>query len=132
MDAPENEQVHELVAAWFRALDRHASIDECASMLAIRNLRMHFPDADVHDTDQFREWYERVCRTYFDEQHTTQKVVIESAANDEVRVTVVVRWQASTRDVARGNAPAARQGGDPKMEPSEVNKKFLWLGNRGL
>ena len=43
------EQIHEFAAAWFRALDVHAPIDECLSMLTDDKLYMHFPDGEIHD-----------------------------------------------------------------------------------
>ena len=102
INAIKPEQIHEFAAAWFRALDVHAPIDQCWSLLSDDQLQMHFPDGDIQDFVTFRKWYERVTNLFFDEEHVILKLEVQSASEDRVDVTVVVGWQASW-----WNAPAA-------------------------
>ena len=89
------ESIEQFVAAWYHALDIHAPIQECRRMLADKDLNMHFPDGDIRDFGSFQKWYERVINLFFDEKHTIQKIEVRSATDDQVDLSVVVRWQAS-------------------------------------
>jgi hypothetical protein len=88
------ERVREFVEAWYRALDEHAPIEACWSMLADEGLRMEFPDGDISDFDSFKTWYDRVTHLFFDENHVVQ-TVSTAIAGDRAVVDVVVGWQAS-------------------------------------
>lgn len=63
---------------------------------------MRFPEATVRGHAEFREWYEGVVRTYFDEVHTIRELAV-TTAGDRAEVKVVVNWQART-----WTPPAAR------------------------
>src|SRR5262245_47000741 len=89
------DDIAEFAAAWYRALDVHAPIKECRSMLAADSLNMHFPDGDIRDFASFQEWYEAVTNLFFDEKHTVQKIDIRGSTENQADLTVVVRWQAS-------------------------------------
>ena len=89
------EQIQEFATAWFRALDVHAPIGQCWSMLSDDHLQMHFPDGDIQDFVTFKKWYERVTNLFFDEKHAIRKLEVQSATEDRADVTVVVGWQAS-------------------------------------
>lgn len=91
------DQMASFVAAWYSALDFHAPAADCCKMLADEGLRMHFPDAEIHNLDAFRKWYEKVINTFFDEQHTVNKVQ-SKIMGDHAEVDVVVGWQASWRE----------------------------------
>jgi hypothetical protein len=82
------------VAAWYRALDNHDSIDEVYKLLAGEGLNMQFPDGDIRDYDSFKRWYDRVTNLFFDENHYVQSVKAE-IAGDQAIVHIVVGWQAS-------------------------------------
>ena len=88
------QQIREFAAAWFLALDQHAPIEQCYSMLADDGLRMKFPDGDIHDLPSFATWYKRVTNLFFDENHTVQ-TVDASIEGNQAKVRVVVGWQAS-------------------------------------
>jgi len=87
-------QIGSFVAAWFLALDQHAPIEQCNALLADKDLRMQFPDGDIHDLASFKTWYERVTNLFFDENHNVQTVDAE-IEGDQARLRVVVGWQAS-------------------------------------
>src|SRR4030095_1515174 len=89
------EQIEEFATAWFRALDVHAPIDQCWSMLSDEQLHMQFPDGDIQDFATFRKWYDRVTNLFFDEKHVIHNIEVHSATEDRADVTVVVGWQAS-------------------------------------
>lgn len=89
------EHIQEFATAWFRALDVHAPIDQCWSMLSDDHLHMHFPDGEIQDFATFRKWYERVTNLFFDEKHAIRNLEVDSATEDRADVTVVVGWQAS-------------------------------------
>lgn len=88
------QRVKEFVVAWYRALDEHAPVEECYSLLAADGLRMQFPDGDIRDFASFKRWYDRVTNLFFDESHAVQSVVT-SLAGDRATLEVVVGWQAS-------------------------------------
>jgi len=89
------EEIHEFATAWFRALDVHAPIDQCWSMLSDDHLHMHFPDGEIQDFVTFKKWYDRVTNLFFDEKHAIRKLEVQSATEDLADVTVVVGWKAS-------------------------------------
>lgn len=89
-------EIKDFVAAWYLALDQHAPIEACNSMLADadKGLRVIFPDGDITDLDSFKKWYDRVTNIFFDENHNVASV--EAQINgDEATLDVVVAWQAS-------------------------------------
>ena len=89
-------EIKNFVAAWYLALDQHAPIEACNSMLADadKGLRVIFPDGDITDLDSFKKWYDRVTNIFFDENHNVASV--EAQINgDEATLDVVVAWQAS-------------------------------------
>jgi hypothetical protein len=88
-------QAQEFAAAWYRALDIHAPLDECLGMLAENGLRMRFPDGDINDFLSFQKWYEGVVNLFFDEKHAVLKVEILRSWDEQVELAVTVRWQAS-------------------------------------
>jgi hypothetical protein len=88
------EQIRAFATAWFQALDVHAPIGECFSMLAENMLHMNFPDADIRDHASFKKWYDRVINSFFDEKHTISDIEILSSTEDRTKIKVVVRWQA--------------------------------------
>jgi len=89
-------EIKNFVAAWYLALDQHAPIEACNSMLADadKGLRVTFPDGDITDLASFKQWYDRVTNIFFDENHNVASV--EAQINgDEATLDVVVAWQAS-------------------------------------
>ena len=89
-------EIKNFVAAWYLALDQHAPIEACNSMLADadKGLRVIFPDGDITDLASFKKWYDRVTNIFFDENHNVASV--EAQVNgDEATLDVVVAWQAS-------------------------------------
>lgn len=89
-------EIKNFVAAWYLALDQHAPIEACNSMLADadKGLRVIFPDGDITDLASFKKWYDRVTNIFFDENHNVASV--EAQINgDEATLDVVVAWQAS-------------------------------------
>src|SRR5262245_41932097 len=89
------QQIQQFAAAWYRALDIHAKLDECLSMLAENGLSMRFPDGDINDAVSFQKWYESVTNLYFDEKHTVLNVEILGATDEQAELAVTVRWQAN-------------------------------------
>jgi hypothetical protein len=90
-----NEQnINELAAAWYLALDVHAPVEECWKFLADKGLQMQFPDGDIRDFESFKKWYDRVTHLFFDENHNLQSVKV-GLSGDKATVDIVVGWQAS-------------------------------------
>jgi hypothetical protein len=87
------QQINDFVAAWFLVLDQHAPIERANEMLA-ENVRMQFPDGDIHDLAGFKLWYDRVTNLFFDENHVVQTVDARIQGN-EAKLRIVVGWQAS-------------------------------------
>jgi hypothetical protein len=88
------EHIRQFAAAWYRALDVHAPLEECWKMLADDGLTMQFPDADIHNFGLFQKWYEGVTNLYFDERHTIRKIDVHDSTDSQVHLAVRVRWQA--------------------------------------
>ncbi|MBO0800659.1 MAG: hypothetical protein J2P31_17710, partial [Blastocatellia bacterium] len=89
------DQIKNLAAAWYSALDAHAPITECYRMLADDGLNMHFPSGDIHDFAMFEKWYGRVTSRFFDEQHTIRQVEIKWCTDEQAGIEAIIRWQAS-------------------------------------
>jgi len=86
-------QVRDLVYTWFRKLTDHAPLEEMQEMLSSSSLTMRFPEATIRSHEEFRQWYETVIRTYFDQLHELKMLDI-SIAGDGADVRLVVNWQA--------------------------------------
>ena len=87
-EPPNREEIEKFVADWFRMLDEHVP---AAKILRMVSNEIEFrPPEGVQD---FREWYERVIRRFFDELHTVRSVQV-SWAQGRALVDVVVNWQA--------------------------------------
>ena len=89
------QQIQQFASAWYRALDVHAPLDECLSMLAENDMSMRFPDGDINDTLSFQKWYERVTNLFLDEKHTVLNIETLSSSDEQAELAVIVRWQAS-------------------------------------
>ena len=87
--------IRQFASAWYRALDVHAPLDECLSMLSENGLSMRFPDGDINNALSFQKWYERVTNLFFDEKHTVLNIEILGTTEEQAELAVTVRWQAS-------------------------------------
>lgn len=87
--------VKKLVDDWYRALDVHAPVEELVPLVASKGLEMYWPEGPTFGVDEFKGWYERVTRTFFDEVHTMKELSIVPRG-DEADVKLVVNWQART------------------------------------
>jgi len=87
-------QIDGFVAAWYRALDFHVPLEEIGSLLTDRDLRMEFPDGDIHDFAGFKTWYHRVTNLFFDENHYVQ-TIRSTISGSQATLDIVVGWQAS-------------------------------------
>jgi hypothetical protein len=86
-------EINALVADWYRKLDIHAPFEELVPLVAEEGLAMYWPEGPTFGIAGFREWYERVTRTFFDEVHSLKEVTI-SPRGEQADVSVVVNWQA--------------------------------------
>jgi SnoaL-like protein len=85
--------VKKLVDDWYLALDVHAPVDQLVPLLASSGLEMYWPEGPTFGVDEFKGWYDRVTKTFFDEIHTMKELVI-TPRDDEADVKLVVNWQA--------------------------------------
>jgi len=86
-------EITEFAKDWYAKLDVHAPLVDLLPLLADSDLEMHFPEGISRGQAGFEAWYERVIRIFFDEVHTVKEVKAEPCGGD-VRVKVVVNWQA--------------------------------------
>jgi len=86
-------EVKELVDAWYLALDVHAPFEELVPLVASSGLEMYWPEGPTFGVDEFKGWYDRVTRTFFDEVHTMKDLSISPRGN-EADVKLTVNWQA--------------------------------------
>jgi len=93
-DALTAEEISDLADRWYRALDVHAPVEELLPMLLDEGNEMLWPEGPTRGHEEFKGWYEKVTRRFFDEVHTV-KSVEPSIDGDRAEVKVVVNWQAS-------------------------------------
>jgi hypothetical protein len=87
------EEINDLADRWYKALDVHAPIEELYAMLLDEGNEMVWPEGPTHGHAEFKGWYDRVTRIFFDEVHTLSKVE-PRIDGDRAEVEVVVNWQA--------------------------------------
>jgi hypothetical protein len=92
-DALTKEEIDELADHWYKALDVHAPVEELWGMLLDDGNEMVWPEGPTHGHAEFKGWYDRVTRIFFDEVHTLKKVDAK-IDGDKADVEVVVNWQA--------------------------------------
>jgi hypothetical protein len=93
LTGPEVEQLVRRV--YLDLFDTHAPVDEFLMCLADEELEMRFPEATIRGHAEFRQWYDGIVHTYFDEVHTIKELEI-STDGDRAEVKVLVNWQART------------------------------------
>lgn len=94
--------LHDTVVRWFRALDRHAGVDEVLTFIDGDGfeMRVAMPDGTQQvrrGLDGFRDWYAEVTSRFFDEEHTVRDVEVRRTGTDIV-VRVRVNWQTRVWD----------------------------------
>lgn len=134
--------VKTLVDDWYRALDVHAPVEELVPMVASNDLEMHWPEGPTFGVEEFKGWYDRVTKTFFDEVHTMKKLDI-TPRGDEADVKLVVNWQArvwSPPDAkskwlgmdARQTWVVRSEGGRPVIQKYVVDGIDLMEGSASL
>lgn len=95
MEALDEKNIKNFVAAWYNALDIHAPVEQCLEFLA-EDVEMNFPpDPPFNGYEGFRHWYvDIIIKTFFDESHNVVSVEIEPQG-EQVQLNVTVAWQAS-------------------------------------
>lgn len=89
------DEVKRFMERWYlELLDTHAPMDDVAACVA-EDAEMRFPEATVKGIDAFRDWYDRIVNTFFDEVHEiTRNDVTVAADGQSAEVKVDVNWQA--------------------------------------
>ena len=72
--------------------------------------------------DNFREWYERIINTFFDEVHTIKELQV-TPAGDHADVKVVVNWQAKVWQPPDGEEQVARVRRLPDMGAAALARR---------
>jgi len=100
------QQIQNFVTAWYLALDQHAPIEQCATLVA-DDVEMIFPEKTLHGKSDFLAWCiggkyadgdtaPGVFNIFFDENHNVVSVTPTSGlTDDKITLRVVVAWQAS-------------------------------------
>lgn len=78
--------------SWFDKLNRHIDVEHIIKMVSDTSLEMVFPEKTIRNYDDFRDWYEAVGKTYYDQAHTIEKFDIK--ISDAAKIDVVVVWRA--------------------------------------
>ena len=87
------DEVERLMRKWYLdLLDTHAPADQLVACLD-ENVDMRYPEATFTGTAAFRDWYDRIVTTYFDEVHEITKLEV-SLDGDTAVVDIMVDWQA--------------------------------------
>jgi len=89
---PSEAQIRQLAEDWYHKLDVHAPFEELVPLVASSGLEMFWPEGPTYGVDEFKGWYERVTRTFFDEVHDIKEVLL-TPQDDAAEVKVVVNWQ---------------------------------------
>lgn len=111
-------EIERFAADWYRALDRHAPVEEVARMVADGTTRFRrpvaagsaqtgasellpaptlefvLPEGVRTGVAAFREWYGGVIRIFFDEVHSVTEARCTGVRDGIVGVKVLVNWQA--------------------------------------
>ncbi|PRX97081.1 SnoaL-like protein [Allonocardiopsis opalescens] len=86
--------VHTAVRGWYAALDRHDDVGAVLPYVVDEGFEMHMPEGVFYGRTGFLEWYERVVNTFFDEEHTVERVDVSFLGEETAKVAVRVNWQA--------------------------------------
>ena len=89
---PSEAEIRQLAEDWYHKLDVHAPFEELVPLVASSGLEMFWPEGPTYGVDEFKGWYERVTRTFFDEVHDITEVLL-TPQDDAAEVKVVVNWQ---------------------------------------
>lgn len=89
---------------WFEKLNRHVDVEDIIKMVSDTSLEMVFPEQNIRNHDDFRDWYDAVGKTYYDQNHTIERFGIE--ISDAAKIDVVVVWRA--KQIADGISLAVR------------------------
>ena len=101
-----DQQIQNFVVAWYLALDQHAPIEQCATLVA-DDVEMIFPEKTLHGKNDFLAWCiggkysdgetaPGVFNIFFDENHNVVSVTPTSGlTGGKITLRVVVAWQAS-------------------------------------
>jgi hypothetical protein len=87
------DDVRDLVRDWFRALDRHVSVERITPHLVCEGLAMVLPETTLRNHEDFREWYDTVTRIFFDEIHELTSMEVRRISDTEAEVSLVANWQ---------------------------------------
>jgi len=88
------DEVKAFVDDWYLVkLDTHVPPEEIVPLVAEDELEMVLPETTLHGVEDFRNWYDRIVNTFFDEVHTIKEVSV-TTNGDRADVKVVVNWQA--------------------------------------
>jgi len=89
------DNLDQFVAAWYNALDIHAPAEGMHPFLASEGLELVFPEKTMRSYADFDEWLGVIYRTFFDEIHNVQSVVVTAQTDTTADLDIVVGWQAS-------------------------------------
>ncbi len=90
------QEVRDLINNWYYKLDVHEPMVDLLPMLPTEGLTQKWPEVTVTDLAGFEEWYQRVIRTFFDEQHELQELNITITPDGEkADIKLIVYWEAS-------------------------------------
>lgn len=97
MAAPLTEaEVRDLINVWYEKLDVHVPMVDILQHLPTEGLTQKWPEVTVTDLAGFEEWYQRVIRTFFDEQHTLRELNVRIRPDGSMAdIKLVVYWEAS-------------------------------------
>lgn len=88
------EEVEDLAKDWYlKLLDTHAPAEQLIERTAGEETEFRFPEATLKGVDAFRDWYDRIVTTFFDEVHDIKELEV-NLRGDEADVRVLVNWQA--------------------------------------
>jgi len=89
------DEVKRFMERWYlELLDTHAPSADLEACVA-EDAEMRFPEVTVYGVDAFRDWYDRIVTTFFDEVHTiTRNDVTVAPDGQSAEVKVDVNWQA--------------------------------------
>lgn len=86
------EEVEDFVKDWYLVkLDTHVPAEEILPMI-MNDVEFVLPETSFTGREGFRDWYERVTHTFFDEVHTITALDV-TPKGDHADVKVVVNWQ---------------------------------------
>ncbi|TMK46712.1 MAG: hypothetical protein E6G66_11730 [Actinobacteria bacterium] len=99
-------ELTEFATNWFQLLSDRAPAETLKAMLVPEGLEMVFPDATIHNYEDFDNWYRAVGENVDSQQHILESLEVTRGDDAGADLSIIVIWKA--RQLADGRDVAFR------------------------